>query len=892
MKCPKDGYDLASSLYHGVQIETCPHCGGMWLDAGEVEAVSHEERPGLLTRVLSDAFSSLEPLAEEVVVSSSTAAAGATEACSFPGERPVTPEVVREHNLNELEYGRIVEMLGRTPTLTELGVFSALWSEHCSYKHSKSVLKTFPTTGAQVVQGPGENAGVLRLPEGWAVAFKIESHNHPSAVEPYQGAATGVGGILRDVFTMGARPVAVLNSLRFGTLDHPRNRYLFAGVVRGVGDYGNCVGVPTLGGEVGFAEGYTGNPLVNAMCVGLLKEADLIRAAASGVGNVLLCVGARTGRDGIHGASFASEELSEKSEARRPQVQVGDPFTEKLLLEASLELITSGLIVAIQDMGAAGLTSSSAEMAARGGVGVEIDTGLVPTREPGMTPYEILLSESQERMLVVAEPDRVAEIQAVCAKWELGATPIGQVTDDGIYRVRHDGLVVAAIPGQRLVDDCPMYDPDARESDAARARRAASPSRAPKADLQDALPLLLDAPNLASKRWVYEQYDSTVQASTVLGPGGDAGVLQVPGTGFGLAVTVDCNNRLVALDPYEGGKAAVAEAARNIACTGARPLGITDCLNFGNPEKPDVFFQFREACRGIADACRAFDTPVTGGNVSFYNESPTGAVDPTPTIGMVGLLERVADRVPSHFAAPGDEILVLGATRGELGGSAYWAEVRDFVGGQPAPVDLDAERRLQQLLVAAARRRLLRSAHDCSEGGLLVALAEAAIGGAYAAARARRHARPDRLRSRREAGRRCSTARTAPASWSPRRPARSRRCWRWPASTACRRIAPAGSATRTARWNFGWAISCSRGASARFGRPISWRFPDGCSIRTWTARRESKACAASSASPGCLTRPSSRTWGSTPCSTAARRARASSRSTARATPARIAAWGS
>jgi phosphoribosylformylglycinamidine synthase len=661
-----------------------------------------------------------------------TAAPQATDASPFPGERRVTPDVVREHNLNDLEYSRILELLGRTPTLTELGVFSALWSEHCSYKHSKPVLKRFPTTGPQVVQGPGENAGVLRLPEGWAVAFKIESHNHPSAVEPYQGAATGVGGILRDVFTMGARPVAVLNSLRFGPLDHPRNRYLFAGVVRGVGDYGNCVGIPTLGGEVGFAPGYTGNPLVNAMCVGLLKEADLIRAAAHGVGNVLVCVGSRTGRDGIHGASFASEELSEKSEARRPQVQVGDPFTEKLLLEASLELITGGVIVAIQDMGAAGLTSSSAEMAARGGVGVEIDTGLVPTREPGMTPYEILLSESQERMLVVAEPGRVDEIRAVCAKWELDATPIGHVTDDGIFRVRHHGLVVAAIPGQRLVEDCPIYDPEAREGEEAPARRARAPEGPAKTDVVGALELLLDSPNLASKRWVYEQYDSTVQASTVLGPGGDAGVLRVPGTGFGLAVTVDCNNRLVALDPYEGGKATVAEAARNIACTGALPLGITDCLNFGNPEKPEVFFQFREACRGIAEACRAFDTPVTGGNVSFYNESPTGAVDPTPTVGMVGLLEPVDARVPSHFTVAGDEILVLGATAGELGGSAYWAEVHDFIGGRPPRVDLDAERRLQRLLVAAAGRRFLRSAHDCSEGGLAVALAEAAMGGPYA----------------------------------------------------------------------------------------------------------------------------------------------------------------
>jgi len=661
-----------------------------------------------------------------------TGTAQLTEASPFPGERPVTPEVVREHNLNDLEYGRILELLGRTPTLTELGVFSALWSEHCSYKHSKPILKRFPTSGPQVIQGPGENAGVLRLPDGWAVAFKIESHNHPSAVEPYQGAATGVGGILRDVFTMGARPVAVLNSLRFGPLDHPRNRYLFAGVVRGVGDYGNCVGVPTLGGEVGFAPGYTGNPLVNAMCVGLLKEADLIRAAAHGVGNVLLCVGSRTGRDGIHGASFASEELSEKSEARRPQVQVGDPFTEKLLLEASLELITGGLIVAIQDMCAAGLTSSSAEMAARGGVGVEIDTGLVPTREPGMTPYEILLSESQERMLIVAEPNRMDEIRAVCGKWELEATPIGHVTDDGIFRVRHHGLVVAAIPGQRLVDDCPIYDPEAREAEEARARRTRTPETPPKTDLQGALEVMLDSPNLASKRWVYEQYDSTVQASTVLGPGGDAGVLRVPGTDFGLAVTVDCNNRLVALDPYEGGKATVAEAARNIACTGAVPLGITDCLNFGNPEKPEVFYQFAEACRGIADACRAFDTPVTGGNVSFYNESPTGAIDPTPTVGMVGLLEPADARVPSQFSHPGDEILILGATAGELGGSAYWAEVHDFIGGRPARVDLDAERRLQRLLVAGAARRLLRSAHDCSEGGLAVTLAEAAMGGPYA----------------------------------------------------------------------------------------------------------------------------------------------------------------
>ncbi|MEO8296130.1 MAG: phosphoribosylformylglycinamidine synthase subunit PurL [Gemmatimonadota bacterium] len=661
--------------------------------------------------------------------------AAPTSAFALPGERAVTPELVREHNLNDLEYERILEILGRTPTFTELGIFSALWSEHCSYKHSKPILRKFPTTGPNVVQGPGENAGVLRLPEGWAVAFKIESHNHPSAVEPYQGAATGAGGILRDVFTMGARPVAMLNSLRFGPLTQPRNRYLFAGVVRGIGDYGNCVGVPTLGGEVDFADGYSGNPLVNAMCVGLLREKDMITARAEGVGNILLAVGARTGRDGIHGASFASEELSEKSEARRPQVQVGDPFTEKLLLEATLELISSHVIVAIQDMGAAGLTSSSAEMAARGGVGVEIDTAKVPVREAGMTPYEILLSESQERMLVVAEPSRVAEVQAICAKWELDATAIGEITSDGMFRIRQGDLVVAEIPGQRLVDDCPMYYPDAKESNEARLRRESVPPAGETPDLAGALETLLDTPSIASKKWVFEQYDSTVQGSSAILPGGDAGVLRVAETNFGLAVTVDCNSRLLALNPYEGGKAAVAEAARNIAVTGAVPLGITDCLNFGSPEKPEVFFQFTEACRGISDACRAFGIPVTGGNVSFYNESPTGAIDPTPAIGMVGLLEDLDNRVGSHFRTPGDLIFVLGMTGAEsLGGSAFWSDVLGHVGGNPPTVDPGAEMSLQTVLIEAARSHLLESAHDCSTGGLAVALVEAAFGGPYESA--------------------------------------------------------------------------------------------------------------------------------------------------------------
>ena len=651
----------------------------------------------------------------------------------FPGDPPITPQLVREHNLTDAEYARITALLGRTPSFAELGVFSALWSEHCSYKHSRPVLKTFPTTGPQVVQGPGENAGVLRLPDGWAVAFKIESHNHPSAVEPYQGAATGVGGILRDVFTMGARPVAVLNSLRFGPLDEARNRYLFAGVVKGVGDYGNCVGIPTLGGEVDFSPSYNGNPLVNAMCVGLLRERDLIKAAAHGVGNVLLVVGARTGRDGIHGASFASEELTHESERRRPQVQVGDPFTEKLLLEASLALIASGHIIAIQDMGAAGLTSSSAEMAAKGGVGVEIDLSLVPTREPGMTPYEILLSESQERMLVVAKPDRIAQVQAITEQWDLTATPIGRVTDDGMYRATWQDQVVVEIPGQRLIDDCPVYTPEAREDEAiARLRTVRPAPRSPLPGPAEVLLTLLDHPPIASKHWVYEQYDSTVQAGTVIGPGGgDAGVIRIRNAEFGLAVTVDCNSRYVLLDPYEGGKAAVAEAARNVACTGARPLGITDCLNFGSPERPWVFHQFKESCRGIADACRALDTPVTGGNVSFYNESPAGAVDPTPVVGMVGLLPRADRAVPSHARATGDVVFVLGETRAELGGSQLWETLHGFVGGQPPRVDLAAERRLVDYLVAAAERGLLRSAHDCSQGGLGIALAEAAMGGPY-----------------------------------------------------------------------------------------------------------------------------------------------------------------
>jgi phosphoribosylformylglycinamidine synthase II len=648
-------------------------------------------------------------------------------ALARPGDPQITPELVRQHGLTPEEFSRIRTLLGRDPTWVELGIFSALWSEHCAYKHSRPVLKTFPTEGPQVIQGPGENAGVLRLGDGWAVAFKMESHNHPSAVEPYQGAATGVGGILRDIFTMGARPVAVLDSLRFGPLESDRQRYLMKGVVRGIGDYGNCVGVPTVGGDVAFEPAYEGNPLVNAMAVGLLREEELIRARAAGAGNPIIAVGSRTGRDGIHGASFASEELSEKSEARRPQVQVGDPFTEKLLIEASLELIRSGHIVAIQDMGAAGLTSSSAEMAARGGVGVEIDAQLMPTREADMTPYEVLLSESQERMLVVAKRGREREVDAICRAWELTSAVIGRVTDDGMYRVRWGADVVAEIPGQALVEGAPVYRPEGRESAEAAARRArAVPVPDREVDLNTALERLLDLPTIASKRWVYEQYDTSVQTNTVLGPGGDAAVLRVRDTTLGLALTSGGSGRFVWLDPYEGGKAVVAEAARNIAVTGARPLGITDCLNFGNPERPEVFFQFREACRGIGEACRALGTPVTGGNVSFYNESPAGAVLPSPTIGMVGVLRDVACRVPAPFRSPGDAVICLGATRGALGGSQYLSLLTGEVFGAPPAVDLAAERALIDCLGECAEAKLLASAHDVSEGGLAVALVECA----------------------------------------------------------------------------------------------------------------------------------------------------------------------
>jgi len=648
-----------------------------------------------------------------------------------PGDPSITPELVAEHGLTAEEYDRLVAMLGRAPTFTELGIVSALWSEHCSYKHSRNLLKTLPTKAPWVLQGPGENAGVISIGDGLAVAFKIESHNHPSAVEPYQGAATGVGGILRDVFTMGARPIAMLNSLRFGKLESARVRYLFSGVVKGIGDYGNCVGIPTVAGEIVFDDAYEGNPLVNAMCVGLMHEEQLIRAKAEGVGNPIIAVGARTGRDGIHGASFASEDLSEASDAKRPRVQVGDPFTEKLLLESSLELIRSGHIVAIQDMGAAGLTSSSAEMAERGDVGVTIDVAKVPVRETGMTPYEILLSESQERMLVVGHAGKEAEIRTILQKWDLTAEVIGEVIAEPVYRVTEGDRIVAEFPGSRLVTDCPRYSPPAEEDPGITKLRSfdvkSVAERDEERDPAWTLSTLLASPTIASKRWAYQQYDSTVRTNTVVGPGGDAAVLRIRGTDKGIAVKTDCNGRYTYLDPLNGGRIAVAEAARNVACTGARPRAITNCLNFGNPRKPAVYFQLSQAIKGMGEACTALSTPVTGGNVSLYNENPAGAVYPTPVIGMIGVIESISNVTRSTFESAGDTILLVGETRDELGGSEYLAAVHGIVAGQPPVCDLDAERRAIDAVLQAIGSEVVSSAHDLSDGGLAVALAECCI---------------------------------------------------------------------------------------------------------------------------------------------------------------------
>ncbi len=648
-----------------------------------------------------------------------------------PGDPVMSAALVAEHGLSPEEWEKILGFMGREPTFTELGVFSAMWSEHCGYKNSRPLLRTLPTESAAVVQGPGENAGVIDVGGGWGVAFKIESHNHPSAVEPYQGAATGSGGILRDVFTMGARPIAIFDSLHFGSLDSPQSRYLFDGVVRGVGDYGNCVGVPTVGGEAIFDPAYERNPLINVMCIGVLPLERLIRGEAEGVGNPVMAVGARTGRDGIHGATFASEELDEEAVDSRPQVQVGDPFTEKLLLEASLELIERDLLVGIQDMGAAGLTSSGTEMAARSGSGIDIDVAYLPVREEGMTPYEMLLSESQERMLLVAKPEHEGAVREVLERWDLQAATIGQVTDDGMFRVREDGVVRVEIPVKPLVDDCPTYVREGVMGPAVAEARSADLeaylSFESDGEVDAALRTLLDAPSIASRRWIYEQYDTTVQTNTLEGPGSDAAVLRLPAEGRALAASTDGNGRHTWLDPRTGGRAAVAEAARNVACSGARPLAVTNCLNFGSPERPEVYFQLAGAVEGMGEACRALHTPVTGGNVSLYNETGGQPVYPTPVIGMLGVIEDLERRVPSAFRREGDEIWVAGATRDEIGGSEYLAACHGRVAGLPPALELEEAAALVDFLVEGAADGAFASAHDCADGGLAVALAECAV---------------------------------------------------------------------------------------------------------------------------------------------------------------------
>ena len=653
-------------------------------------------------------------------------------------EVEVTLALAAEHGLNSEEYGKICTILGRTPSFTELGIFSVMWSEHCSYKNSIAVLKTLPRDGGALLTSAGEeNAGLVDIGNNLAVAFKIESHNHPSAVEPYQGAATGVGGIHRDIFTMGARPVASLNSLRFGSPKDPHVRYLVDGVVRGIGDYGNSFGVPTVGGEIYFEEGYTGNPLVNAMSVGIVEHHKTVSATALGDGNPVLIVGSSTGRDGIHGATFASEDLSEASEDKRPSVQVGDPFAEKLLLEATLEAIATGYIVGLQDMGAAGITSSTSEMSARGiektgSGGIEIDLDLVPIREAGMSAYEIMLSESQERMLIVAEKGFEENIMEVYRKWDVLAVTIGRVTSDNMLRVSQHGAVVAEIPAETLVlgGGAPVYIREAIE------KKPDTPIAKLEADTTldfHAISLeLLSRPNIASKQWVYRQYDSMVQTNTVTPVGHtDAAVIRIKGSSKGLAMKTDCNARYVYLNPLAGGKIAVAECARNIACSGAQPLAITNCLNFGNPYKPEVYFQFKTAVQGMGEACRAFNTPVTGGNVSFYNETFIGglrtAIYPTPTIGMIGLLDDIDNLVGSTFTTSGDAILLLGYPELTLDASEYLV-MQYGTPGQDAPsIDLVHEKNLQDLLVALAAKKLVHSAHDISDGGLFVALAEKAV---------------------------------------------------------------------------------------------------------------------------------------------------------------------
>ncbi|HSV74099.1 MAG TPA: phosphoribosylformylglycinamidine synthase subunit PurL [Chthonomonadales bacterium] len=659
----------------------------------------------------------------------------------------VAPGIYREMGLNDAEYLQVEAILGREPSETELGMFAVMWSEHCGYKYSRPVLALFKTYREAQEKGALENAGVVRLDDRLGVVFKMESHNHPSAIEPFQGAATGVGGILRDIFTMGARPVASLNSLRFGPIegDSPevaRNRYLFEHVVAGIAHYGNCVGVPTVGGEVVFSPCYSGNPLVNAMSVGIVELHAVASARAEGVGNAILYVGSSTGRDGIHGATFASVELGPDSESRRPNVQMGDPFMEKLLIEATLEALAAGGIVGIQDMGAAGLTCATCEMATKGNAGIEIDVLKVPRREAHMSPYEVMLSESQERMLACVRAGSEERVASVYQKWGLSAVVIGRVTEGGMVRVFEGDRLAAEVPARALTEQCPVYQLETEEPPYVREVQAfdplATPDRWPEGGAPAALRALLQSPTIASKRWVFEQYDSMVQTLTAVGPGsGDAAVLRVRGSDRGIAMVADCNGRYCYLDPFVGGQIAVAEAARNLVCSGARPVAVTDCLNFGNPEKPSGFWQFRRAVEGIAAATEALGTPVVSGNVSFYNETPDTAIYPTPVIGMLGILDDLRHRRSMAFLEEGHPLVLLTAAHdpsGGLGGSEYLEVVHGRVAGVPPAIDLSAEVRLQACLLQAIRDELVASAHDCSDGGLAVCLAECSIPGGLGAA--------------------------------------------------------------------------------------------------------------------------------------------------------------
>jgi phosphoribosylformylglycinamidine synthase subunit PurL len=662
-------------------------------------------------------------------------------------EPPVTPELVKQHGLTPEEFERVKGILGREPSYTELGIFSVMWSEHCSYKNTRPLLKTFPTKSPKILVGAGEeNAGIIDIGDGLAIAFKIESHNHPSAVEPFQGAATGVGGIIRDIFTMGARPICVLNSLRFGELSSPEVRRLFSGVVSGIAHYGNCIGLPTVGGEVYFDKSYEGNPLVNVFCLGVLRHDEIARGAAKGIGNPVFYVGPATGRDGLAGAAFASQDLTEESaDQQRGAVQVGDPFMEKLVLEACLELLGTGTVAGIQDMGAAGLTCSTCETAARAGTGIEIELNKVPQRGPNMSSYEIMLSESQERMLIIVQRGREAEVKRIFDKWDLPWAEIGTVTDTGRMVVKHNGNVVADIPAAKLANEAPVYERESREPAYLAGVRAFTLAQVP--GLKDAvadLKALLAWPTIASKNWVYRQYDHMVRDGSVVHPGSDAAVVRIKADSLPrdvdqkvaekfVAISVDCNSTYVYLDPYEGGKIAVAEAARNLACSGAIPLGTTDNLNFGNPHNPEIFYQLRESVRGLAEGCRVFNAPVTGGNVSLYNQNPEGAIAPTPTIGMVGLIERAEHITTQWFKDEGDAIILLGNIVNKsdamlgLGGSAWMQVAHGLKTGAPPRCNLEQEKEIHSALRALILSGIVKSAHDCSDGGFAVAVAESCI---------------------------------------------------------------------------------------------------------------------------------------------------------------------